>query len=361
MVESSVQVASQETLAGSDASRRRATREGGDRDGSPACGLDAQELRRRWDLVLPHREVLLAMARRRVYSREDAEDVVSTAMERTVVSANLDTVRVGPYLCTTVIRLCVDVHRQRARQLQAGQRAASRELPLAPIDEAICDSSEALWLSALLASAPIREQQVLAARMEGVAAGDVAGHLGLTRKSAENAYSRLRGRAVKALAAAMGLLGVLVQTIRHAAPPTVTVALPVVLVSLAWALHASRPVGDAPPARPLPTFPASAAGDADAGVGPLRPQQIADPTKPGPAVGISGAGRDVPDRSASAPRSSAPERIEVKAPPLAPELANGIGVTVQDQKQYEDETFIDSAQRCIDRVTLEEPLADPCR
>lgn len=161
--------------------------------------FDAQTLAGRWELVLPHHQELLRIARRRVDNHEDAEDVVATALVRTVEHPGLDETRVGPFLCTMVMRLAVDTHRHRARQLTAAKRVANLELAPAPLGEAFCDAAESRWLRERLRDIPQRERQVLKARMSGLTSQQTSVHLGLSLKATDNAYARMRVRARKVL------------------------------------------------------------------------------------------------------------------------------------------------------------------
>jgi DNA-directed RNA polymerase specialized sigma24 family protein len=76
--------------------------ERGSADGHPAD---------RWQRVLSHRESLLKVARRRSMNVDDAEDAVHEAMVRAAESANLDDARLGAWLTSVTIRLCVDRYR----------------------------------------------------------------------------------------------------------------------------------------------------------------------------------------------------------------------------------------------------------
>src|SRR5687768_7250952 len=105
--------------------------------------VDAADRERRWALVWEHRERMLAIARARVPSADDAEDVVAEAMLRAVEYEHLDEGRVGAFLCTVVMRLAVDTHRDRTRYLRASVRACTAETPAPPVDDTVCDREEA--------------------------------------------------------------------------------------------------------------------------------------------------------------------------------------------------------------------------
>lgn len=324
------------------------------RESRPSASLSPEELQRRWDLVLPYRVEMLEIARRRVTTFQDAEDAVATAMLRTVTSRNLDERRVGAYLCTVVMRLTVDMHRDRARQLAVGRRQHTREVDSAAFEDEICDQAEARWLAEALASAPGREREVLAARLNGMSTAEVAVHLQLSRKSAENAFTRLRARADRLVAATLSLLGALWAYGRRSGGAAATAA-PALLVVFA-VVTPVVPTAESPRPRP-----------ARAHEGPALPQapvleptddRVAPPPAPAPVAELpTGSQASVANEQAQDRKSVA----RVEAPPLAPQVVTGGAVRVDEQEQYANETFIESTQRCLKNVVLTDPLKDPCR
>lgn len=317
---------------------------------SPLGGPSSDDVRRRWDLVLPHRNDLLRIAARRLGCAEDAEDVVATAMLRTVESRTLDETRVGQFLCTTVMRLTVDVHRDRVRQLAIGARHAARELSPASAEDTVCDEAEARWLKAALSDAPVRERQVLEARLTGLVGSDVATHLGLSPKAAENAYTRLRERARSLVAATLSGIAVVGGYIRRAGPSSL--AAPVVLASAVLTLgqlppdESSPQMALAPPAEHLEFWPTDGRTRTGARANAATNNGRAD----GPAASIAVA--------ASGP--TRPRVLTVAPPEPARKVVQGGAVHVEEQPEYEDETFLESVQRCIANVDPQRALADPC-
>jgi RNA polymerase sigma-70 factor (ECF subfamily) len=318
-----------------------------------------QDFERRWDLVLAHRDDLLRIARRRVDSQEDAEDVVSTAMLRTVEHRGLDEQRVGSFLCTTVMRLAVDVHRERARQLAVGRRHATREPVAAPVDEAVCDQSEARWLAARLQHCPQREREVLGARLSGLQGRQVSERLGVTEKAAENAYTRVRQRALALLATTAAVVSLAVQAIRTSLRPA-AVAAPVALaLVLAVSSTSSQPLAV------LPEAPTAAADAPDAAAaqktGAAETTSVADPasTAARPDIEPPTETEHRPAAPAVPVASAGPARTEVRAPRVVdPTVAEPAGVFYE---KGPDEPFERSVQRCVDQVNPLDPLTDPCR
>jgi RNA polymerase sigma factor (sigma-70 family) len=317
--------------------------------------LTPEVLNRRWHLALAHREELMAIARRRVACEADAEDVVSTAMLRTVESRTLDESRIGAFLCSTALRLTVDVHRDRTRQLAIGKRQASRELEDLPVDELVCDAAEARWLAAALASCPEREVQVLKARTSGLIGKAVAEHLGLTVKSAENAFTRLRSRADQLVAATLAAAGFAAALARRSAAPA-AIAVPVILAGGWIILPDVDPSGDgAAPSdsvarRIAVGVPVAPAETSRLRTSSVRPSDTHPVVSQGPAAAPDGAAKPAPAR-----------RVAVRTPSgAAPGVLTGATVYAEDQPEYEHETLAQSIERCVAAFDPDNPTADPC-
>lgn len=342
-----------------EASGRTATGSG---DGGAASGLSDADVRRRWELVVPHREQLLAIARRRVDSREDAEDAVATAMLRTVEHPALDEARVGAFLCTTVKRLAVDVHRDRTRQLALGVKDTVRAVPPTPVEETVCDEHEARWLAARLRACPERERQVLQARLAGLSGEQVGAALGLTNKAAENAYTRVRRRAQALLAATAAGIGVLVGAGRRTIRPVVLVPVAATgFVGLAL-LAPSGPAAQTP--RQVAPVTEQQAVRAPAAV-PAQSEATKAQVRRAPArtAAVTQRTGNVFQRADAAPeRAAPPRRVTVKPPAIVdPKVANPGGVFVE--RRHEDETFEESVDRCVrglQNKLKHDPLADAC-
>lgn len=324
-------------------------------------GLGADALDRRWGLVLPYRQQMIRLARRRGTTAEDAEDVVSTAMLRTVEHLGLDERQVARFLSTTVMRLAVDVHRKQARRLAAEAREASRTAIAVPaVDEAVCDQDEARWLSEQLGDLPERERQVLEARLSGLTVEQTGQRLGLTVKAVENAYTRLRRRARAALASTLAGIGVLVGAGRRAARPELTL-LPVAASALLAAVIVQ---GASPPAGPDPGRAVVVGGDArPVRTAPALPT-VAGGTAPGPAQ-LSPAGPPPVDRTGSdragplTPGEPQPTRTVLRPPAVvSPEVIDAGGVYVQERDT--GRTFEEEVRHCVDNV-VRDPLADFCQ
>ena len=318
--------------------------------------VDPETRRRRWDLVLQHRDELLAIARRRVASREDAEDVVATAMIRTVeYRGRLDERRVGAFLCTTVLRLAVDVHRDRARQLALGVRQVTRDLSATPFEETICDEAEARWLAASLATCPPRERQVLDARVRGLSPQQTTAELGLSAKATENAYTRVRHRAHALVAATLAGLGILVNLGQRLTRPSFAV-LPAAIAAATFVFAQTQPQDAATPTRPTQVTEMPSTSDENVrGVGGSSGKEPEATAGRAPVAAESRA-------TSPQPGASSANRTELAPPPLVDKAVLDPGV-VYIEDRHEDENFEESLNRCISgtsKITPEDPLADPC-
>jgi len=131
--------------------------------------------------MLPHRERLLRIARRRLATMEDAEDCLHDALIRAACAANLDEAQVAGYLTTIVVRLCADHRRTRSAAQRALARAHHGCLDASP-EDAVCDRAEATWMSERLDEwLSERERSVLRARADGLSTRQTAEQLNITR------------------------------------------------------------------------------------------------------------------------------------------------------------------------------------
>jgi RNA polymerase sigma factor (sigma-70 family) len=340
------------------------TDSGADTRPSSAQTVDPDVLRRRWELVLPHREKMLAIARRRVGTREDAEDVVATALVRTVEHPRLDEARIGAFLSTTVMRLAVDVHRDLVRQLAVATREGMRAVPGESVEDLACDEAEARWLAERLKDLPARERQVLQARLSGMTAQQTSAHLGLTAKATENAFTRVRQRAQRLLAATLAGLGMLFGAGRRLTKPEVALVPAGGATALTLAVVVMS--GGEPPAPPPPAgitleadnAPAGSAATEAASPPPLPPASPTPTVTAEPSTAATDTSQPAP---AAARAEPSPARTQVTNPPIVEEHLGPGSVSVEDR--HEDESFEESVQRCLDgaQAALTDPLADPCQ
>jgi RNA polymerase sigma-70 factor (ECF subfamily) len=221
-----------------------------------------------WPEIAAHRERLVRVARRRVPTREDAEDVVQEAMLRCATFEELDEARLGQFLTAVTMRLCADVHRHSERSARAFRRLDHDDVP-SP-EEAACAAAEAGELRELLATLPARQRDVLVDRASGMSVSQISSRYALTYKATESALSRARSTMRVALAAAMSFLGALVATVRRR--PSVALAAPLTMLAFVTTVVHTPDVQRPPEVTlaPAPAFTAPVAPEATSGAGGLR-------------------------------------------------------------------------------------------
>ncbi|GAA3118532.1 sigma-70 family RNA polymerase sigma factor [Streptomyces rectiviolaceus] len=159
----------------------------------------------RWQRAWSHREELLRVARRRSMSAEDAEDAVHEAMLRAAEHPQLDDERLGAWLTTVTIRLCVDRYRQVSREAEVRRSPKLVAPGQLPVDDAVCDRAEARWLAARSGELPARQAEAIWLKSEDLDVGQVAKKMGLSYRTAESLLARARRTLRTALAATLGL------------------------------------------------------------------------------------------------------------------------------------------------------------
>jgi RNA polymerase sigma-70 factor (ECF subfamily) len=167
-------------------------------------GVTDEERARRWALVVPHEARLLAIARRLVRDRGDAEACVQEAMLRCATFPTLDESNVAGFLVTTVRRLCVDHHRRHAHDGRVAAKLTGTLPAEAAPEDAVCDRAEAAWVSTRLADLPARQRDAVLARAEGRSVGEIATLLDVSYKTVETLLYRVRTRVRADLQATYG-------------------------------------------------------------------------------------------------------------------------------------------------------------
>lgn len=160
----------------------------------------------RWQRMWSHREQLLKVARRRSMSLEDAEDAVHEAMLRAAERPDLDDERLGAWLTTVTMRLCVDRYRQVNRDAQVSGSPTLVAPGPVPIEEAVCDRAEASWLAVRSGELPARQAEALRLKSEDLDVGQVAVRMGLSYRTVESLLARARRTLRSSLAATLGFV-----------------------------------------------------------------------------------------------------------------------------------------------------------
>ncbi|MGW4454371.1 RNA polymerase sigma factor, partial [Streptomyces sp. NPDC004599] len=160
----------------------------------------------RWQRMWSHREQLLKVARRRSMSQEDAEDAVHEAMLRAAERPDLDDERLGAWLTTVTMRLCIDRHRQVNREAEVGSRPTLVAPGPVPVEEAVCDRAEAKWLAVRSGELPARQAEALRLKSQGLDVSQVAVRMGLSYRTVESLLARARRTLRASLAGTLGLV-----------------------------------------------------------------------------------------------------------------------------------------------------------
>ncbi|WP_367323641.1 sigma-70 family RNA polymerase sigma factor [Streptomyces sp. HUAS ZL42] len=159
----------------------------------------------RWRRMWSHREQLLKVARRRSMSLEDAEDAVHEAMLRAAERPDLDDDRLGAWLTTVTMRLCVDRYRQVNREAEVVRSGPTLTAPgPVPVEEAVCDRAEARWLAVRSGELPARQAEALRLKSEDLDVNQVAVRMGLSYRTVESLLARARRTLRNSLAATLG-------------------------------------------------------------------------------------------------------------------------------------------------------------
>lgn len=258
----------------------------------PAC-----ERCRLWSRLWAERPALLAVARSRACSAEDAEDAVSEAILKAAECESLDQSRVGAWLNRVTQFHCADQARDRARAPKRLAYTTGLGLDTPGVDDAICERGHASWVAEQVERLPERQQRVLELRAQGHSIDVIALRLGDSYKATESLLSRGRRQLRDAMAGGLAVLaGVLGWGRRSvvtssAAVATTAVAAVMLLPSVDQAQPADQVVR---PARPLSAGTADATAPpheatvrseplvAEARLQPLRPVHTLPPSQASP-------------------------------------------------------------------------------
>ncbi|MCD9873277.1 sigma-70 family RNA polymerase sigma factor [Streptomyces guryensis] len=165
---------------------------------------EARAADERWQRMWSHREQLLRVARRRSMSQEDAEDAVHEAMLRAAERPDLDDERLGAWLTTVTMRLCVDRYRQVNREAEVRTSPTLIAPGPVPVEEAVCDRAEAKWLAVRSGELPARQAEALRLKSEDLDVSQVAVRMGLSYRTVESLLARARRTLRASLAGTLG-------------------------------------------------------------------------------------------------------------------------------------------------------------
>ncbi|MEV6318444.1 sigma-70 family RNA polymerase sigma factor [Streptomyces sp. NPDC051776] len=251
----------------------------------------------RWARMWSHREELLKVARRRSMSVEDAEDAVHEAMLRAMENPHVEDERLGAWLTTVTMRLCVDRYRQINREAQVGSRSTLAAPPPAPVEEVVCDRAEAMWVAGRSGDLPARQAEALWLKSEDLDVDQVARKMGLSYRTVESLLARarrtLRNSLAGTLAIVMWLCGRGRPRAGHTAQAATLVSTAATLAVLGFAVI-ERPFlpDESGPSRPSTGTPDASADD-ERELSTVSSGASAAQPRPGTGVGLGGLTADV--------------------------------------------------------------------
>jgi RNA polymerase sigma factor (sigma-70 family) len=292
--------------------------------------------------VWGQRPRLLRIARRRTNSEQDAEDVVAEALLRAMENPEIGEERLPAWLTTVTVRLCVDLHRDSAREQRLWSRAGMPATS-ASCEDWVCDRSEAAWVSRRLTSLPSRQAEALRLRADGQDVDGVAQSLGVSYRTAESLLARGRAAArtwlvfcLAALAALVVRFGRVIRisgAAKAAAASAGVAAVGVTVATQTWPHHAA--IQPRPPAvtrqapRPAPGVPANAEHHST----PARSRHPASPAPASSGTASTGVpatsapsvtpavpGTGISQPQVGAPKPGVPVLPSIQTPQLLPGL-----------------------------------------
>ena len=286
---------------------------------------------------------LLALARCRLPTCAEADDVVSEAITRALECPLLDPERVAAWLTTVTIHICVDRARERSHAPKRW-RYAVQEMTSNEFETDLIETLAAAEIAPLLGQLPHEQSAALWLRADGESIASIATFLSVSEKAAESLLSRARVAARAIVGAVASVLAVACATVRRpvlAATPAAAVAAVIAMVtvpSMPWNssahMHPGTSVGPLPSGTRL-------------GLGPLIDEG------PSALIGPSAANADQPVRGPLLHGYARPPRT-VHAKFLT--VHDG-GSGYEDQQQ----SFVDSVKQCIEKGIVITPSYIGCK
>jgi RNA polymerase sigma factor (sigma-70 family) len=191
----------------------------------------------RWERIWGHRTELLRLARSRVPSQSDAEDVVHEALTLAAADPNVELDRAGAWLNRVVRNRCADLARERsyADKRVIYEEGRARVQPLT--EDVVCDLAEARYLSRVLSDLPSRQHEALVHASEGLTNAQIAAAMSTTVKAIESLLVKARRTLRTAAAAAVAGLAYLVRR----APRSATSSVSLAALTIGLAVYALQP------------------------------------------------------------------------------------------------------------------------
>jgi RNA polymerase sigma factor (sigma-70 family) len=156
----------------------------------------------RWAAIWRHHDALVRLARPRVTSESDAEDVVHEAMALAAAKQDLDLETAGAWLNRVVRNRCVDLVREQSYADKCVVYEHGRSIVQSPTEDIVCDRAEAAYLNGVLQTLPSRQHEALVHVSAGMTNAQIAAAMSTTVKAIESLLVKAR-RTLRAAAAAL--------------------------------------------------------------------------------------------------------------------------------------------------------------
>lgn len=287
---------------------------------------------------------MLALARHRLPTAAEADDVVSEAITRSLESENLDLARLPAWLTTVTVHLCVDRARERAHKSKDWQYAVQEQMD-GDFETQLVESLAAAEIAPLLEDLPHDQAAALWLRADGLSLAAIASRLSVSEKAAESLLGRARTAARAIVGAVAGGAALTLPLVRR----STAIALPAVaIVAAVTVLTVSTLTG---PSSSIAGSPSIGAGRPSSVVpepSPVSPHRGA--TTGGQALAWTrpGDGRDQFNRPlARSPRDVHAAMVKV----------HDGGSGYQDQQQ----SFVESVKQCVQKGVVISPGYIGCK
>lgn len=296
--------------------------------------------------LLEEKDRAWRVARSRAHGTLDPEDLVQEAWVRILEMDHVDLERIGSLVSTVISNLAADEFRRDTRRRRAMPRLILTSEQVGAFEDAVCERAWGTWLNDQTTRLSRRDAEVLRLRVDAVPNRGIAERLGMSVKAVESALDRAR-RQMRAIAkAAAGALAILIAPReRHGREAATLGVLTVASSAFAFiALPHSTPI-EAPPAIAVHvTHDRLAEGVPGAGPYLAAGERSTSESRPS-STGVVFTGRDTPSVAT--------------VPGVATPLVQ-VGPSSVD-REHEEETFLDTVQRCLEEGLIVEPTHVECR
>jgi RNA polymerase sigma factor (sigma-70 family) len=285
---------------------------------------------------------LLALARRRLPTAAEADDVVSEAITRSLESKGLDPARLPAWLTTVTVHLCVDRARERSHKSKDWQYAVQEQVH-SDFETQLVESLAAAEIAPLLEDLPPDQAAALWLRADGLTVAAIASRLSVSEKAAESLLGRARVAARAIVGAVAGAAALVMPLVRR----TTAIALPAVAVAAAVAVLTVTVV----------TGPSTGAGGSATQAARQWPGLSIVPSSEMPVGRVHADGT-------SATKPSGEQNRFTRPLARSPRDVNGPLVKVHDDGSgYQDQqqSFVESVEQCVQKGVVVSPQYIGCK